>query len=245
MPEAAETRSRTLLPGILITVGALLLFGNLQIFHFGWVFELVLDFWPLILIAMGISRIVSGKRQDFAGGMQLIALGAFLQILVFGWLPGDLFSYWPYAMIFVGLWLIFIQPKNKRIERQLEGNALKLSEVLRDCHCSLATDSFDGGSISATLSRVECDLLGCEPASPVITLSAHVRMSSVTLFVPDDWRVVMELRCNWGQPEDRRVLGNPPEGSSAPVLKLSGSLLAGRLELRDEAVREENGENAG
>jgi hypothetical protein len=39
------------------------------------------------------------------------------------------------------------------------------------------------------------------------------------------------------------VLGNPPEGTSAPLLIITGSLLAGRLELRDEKEREGEKEN--
>ncbi len=233
MSAAKKTSSRTWLPLILIVVGALLLFGNLQLFAFGWIFDMLLDFWPLIIVAMGVSRIVSGKSRDFAGGLQLIGVGLLLQILVFGWLPGNLLSYWPYALIVVGLWLIFIQPKNKRIEKELASQRLQLREVLRDARYSLACDGFEGGSVFALLSRIECDLSDCTEDVVTMRLSMRVRWSAVTLFVPDTWRVTFTMRHSIGAPLDRRVLGNPPDGSAAPELQISGSMLGARLEIRD------------
>jgi hypothetical protein len=218
---------------ILIVVGALLLFGNLQLFAIGWIFGMLLDFWPLIIVAMGISRIVSGKSRDFAGGLQLIGVGLLLQIIVFGWLPGNLLSYWPYALIVVGLWLIFIQPKNKRIEKELSGHRLQLREVLRDARYALSCDGFEGGSVFALLSRVECDLSACTEDVGSMRLSMRVRWSAITLIVPDTWRVTFAMRHSLGEAQDRRVLGNPPDGSAAPELQISGSLLGSRLEIRD------------
>ncbi|MDT8323012.1 MAG: hypothetical protein RRA94_02785 [Bacteroidota bacterium] len=233
MSVAAKTPSRTWLPVILIIVGALLLFGNLQLFAFGWIFGMLLDFWPLIIVAMGVSRIVAGKSQDFAGGLQLIAVGLLLQFAVFGWMPGNLLSYWPYAFVVVGLWLIFIQPKNKRIEKVLSGSRLQLREILRDAHYVFSSDGFEGGSIFSLLSRVECDLSGCSEQGSAMRMTMRVRWSAVTLYVPDAWRVTFSMRSGLGEAQDHRVLGNPPDGSAAPELHISGTVLGSRLQIRD------------
>ena len=242
MAAEGTSRSRSVFPIVLIAVGALLLFGNLQLFAFGWILDILTTFWPLIITAMGISSIVSGTRTDFAGGLQLIVTGILLQIIVFGWLPGNLLSYWPFALIVVGLWLIFIQPKNKRIIRRSDASVLSIREFLHDAQYTSESDMFEGGKLSATLSRVCCDLSQCREGLQFMTLRADVRFSAVTLHIPESWRVTFDMRSSGGRPEDRRVLGNPPEGSHAPELVIQGSVLFSRFELRDERCEESRDE---
>ncbi|MCB2203648.1 hypothetical protein KQI65_02785 [bacterium] len=242
MARKQKSSSQSWLPAILIAVGAILLFGNLQLFSFGWVFEMVLNFWPLIVVAMGVSRIVSGKSKDFAGGLQLIAVGVFLQILVFGWLPGNLLSYWPYAMVILGLWLIFIQPKKKRLERTRTDDRLQVSEILHDAHYTVESDSFEGGRLTAVLAHLDCDLTRCDASPVTMKLHAAIYGSAVTLFIPESWHVTLQMSSSMGEARDRRVLGNPPGVQHTEKLIISGSILAGKLELRD--VEELQGENA-
>ena len=123
---------------------------------------------------------------------------------------------------------------------------MRVREVLKDAHFTIDSDAFEGGSIFALLSRIECDLLQCRESPMTMKLSAHVRFSAVTLYVPEAWRVTFDMRSGGGEPMDRRVLGNPPEGTAAPELHITGALLGARFEIWDEEEKgrgdEEDGE---
>jgi len=64
MPAKLPANSRLLWGGIMILLGALFLFDNLNLLDFG---EVMQNFWPLILVAVGVKIILSRKAGDASG----------------------------------------------------------------------------------------------------------------------------------------------------------------------------------
>lgn len=233
MSEKSTDRSRFPISVILIVIGALLLFGNFEIFRLGWLLEMLTLYWPSIFIVSGIVRIRTRNTRKFSGALQDLLIGVVLQMLLLGALPGDLSQYWPVALIAIGLWLVFIQPRNTSVERLIEDDRMRVSHLLRGSRVIVRSPAFEGGSLSAAMSLVHCGLRDCKPGARFMHLDCSLRMSSVILTLPESWRVTPELRMTHASVTDRRALGNPPENSNAPELVLEGSMFLASLEIRD------------
>ena len=234
MPEKSADRSRFPISVILIVIGALLLFGNFGMFRLGWLLEMLALYWPAIFIVSGIVRIRTRNTRKFSGALRDLLIGAVLQVLMLGWLPGDVAQYWPMALIAIGLWLVFIQPRNTSVKRLIEDDRMQVSHLLRGSRVIVRAPAFEGGSLTATMSLVQCGLQHCKAGTRLMHLDCALRMSSVVLFIPESWRVTAELRMSSSSLEDKRALGNPPEeNGNAPELLLEGSMLLASLEIRD------------
>jgi len=67
MPANPPVNSRLLWGGIMILFGVLFLFDNLNVLNFG---EVMQNFWPLILVAIGVKIILSRKSATPPGEFQ-------------------------------------------------------------------------------------------------------------------------------------------------------------------------------
>jgi hypothetical protein len=103
MKYVSEGRRVTRLIGgiLLLIVGGLFVLQNLGYVTAGSID----DYWPLLLIWVGLSRVLT-CRGHFASGFVLLALGVFFQLerLDVIWLPMRLF--WPALLIVIGFGLI-------------------------------------------------------------------------------------------------------------------------------------------
>jgi hypothetical protein len=238
MARSKEKRTEFPFAIVLAVVGALLLFGNFDILQLGAIFDILKNFWPLIVIAMGVGRIISGGSERFSEGLIMITVGLVLQVAVLGLLSGNLFHYWPAALILIGLWLIFVQPKSTVMRRHISDDEIRVSETVRGSVLTLDSPSFRGGRFRAMCSAVECDLSRCLPGEQTMKLRCGIRVSRISFCVPEHWRVTTALQQSFASVEDRRALGNPPDHTDAPELYLEGIVKLASLEIRD--VGEEN-----
>lgn len=85
----------------LIGAGALVQLRELELFRIQW--RAVQDYWPLLLIVVGLSLILRrGGRDSTAGGVVLTALGAYFLASNFGYVDVPLWRLWPVALIGLG-----------------------------------------------------------------------------------------------------------------------------------------------
>ncbi|MFZ1729683.1 MAG: hypothetical protein WBQ23_08010 [Bacteroidota bacterium] len=216
----------------LIVIGALLLFGNVGWLGFNSLIGLLALYWPVVFIARGISRFSKGS-SGFGRGIRDIALGLILQVIMLGWLPDNLLQYWPYLSIGIGIWLILLPRRNAVQEQTVEASELQTKVLFNGARIEIRSQQFEGGRLSATVAAVECDFSQCSPRGKLMKLELHLLLSRVQLYISDEWRVVAEVSNGMGRLEDHRDLGNPPEGTGAPELRISGSLTLASLHILD------------
>ena len=96
-----------LIPGLVIALlGVLLTLHNLDMFEI----ERLRRFWPVLLIAFGLHRILEkpAKRRGF--GIVLLVIGIVLQLRNLGWMPLNiehLEQYWPLILVVAGVHMIW------------------------------------------------------------------------------------------------------------------------------------------
>ena len=232
MNDKAEKRFSLPFSIALIIIGMALLFGNVGWFGLDSLLELLAVHWPVIFIVRGISRFSQGS-SGFRNGIRDIAFGLVMQVIMLGWLPGNLLQYWPYMLIGIGLWLILVPGKNAVLERTIDAMEIDETFVLKGAVLRVEAPRFHGGRLRASASAVECDLSETEAGERFMRLDLQAQLSRVRLHVPDEWRVTVDVSGTGTSVRDERDLGNPPEGTGAPELQITGSLTLASLLLLD------------
>jgi len=82
---------------ILILIGIAFL---LEQFHLTTFNHIVRDWWPMIIVTLGVVRLFRGWR--FWSGAWLIALGVWLEAVQLHWYGLTIDNSWPLLLIFIG-----------------------------------------------------------------------------------------------------------------------------------------------
>jgi hypothetical protein len=217
---------------VLIVVGALLLIGNVGWFGLDTLFGLLTRWWPLIFIFRGFS-LMKGGIQGFGKGIRTLTFGVILQLVMLGWLPENIVQLWPYIFVAVGLWLILIPDKNTITDITTDDSEINEHMVFRGVRIAVCSPRFAGGRIRVAAAAVDCDLSASVPGQRFMKLELRAALSRIRLFVPDEWRIVTETSGAATSVRDHRDLGNPPDGTDAPTLHITGSLSFASLDLLD------------
>jgi hypothetical protein len=231
---------------ILITVGVLLFLGNLGIFsiHSTWVF------WPVLPIAFGISRLISGgTSRSRSAGILLILFGAFFLLSNLGWV--DLRASrgsWVFSLLLIGAGLAalfnvfdfsrqpawgapFAPPQPGTVPNY--ENAIHDFVVFGALKRKLETPDFRGGEMTTIFGSIEIDL-----RRALITQQARtVVINVMTVFgetkvrVPQNWRVIVSGSGILGNFEDKTI--PPNTGPDAPTLIIAGFSIFGSVQIED------------
>lgn len=103
---------RWLVGAVLIAIGALLLLMNIGLIERFSLWR----FWPLILIAAGISRLMASKRAE---GFWLLTLGLWFQISLLHLWGLSFGETWPAILIAFGVFLIWDAAEKQARQRNL------------------------------------------------------------------------------------------------------------------------------
>ena len=89
---------------ILITLGVLFLLDKFQVWAFRAIFR---EWWPSLLILLGVVQIIARQGRRWVGPLVLIAVGAILQVdrlnLFPWWSMGTM---WPVILIAIGVGIL-------------------------------------------------------------------------------------------------------------------------------------------
>jgi hypothetical protein len=69
--------------------------------------ELVRNWWPSVIILIGVMQLLEPKRTNLSGAYFMIVFGSIFQVITLGlfdWLRWK--NFWPLAMIAVGVWML-------------------------------------------------------------------------------------------------------------------------------------------
>lgn len=97
--DAASRRGRLVAGIVLIVLGVIFFFDRIDLG------DLLSDYWPLILIGIGIVRL--GQPETRSSGTWLIAIGTWLQISKIHLFGLDYGSSWPLLLVFIGIATVF------------------------------------------------------------------------------------------------------------------------------------------
>jgi hypothetical protein len=234
--KAKRTAGTILLGGILILAGALVLLDNLDVlslrFNIG-------DWWPLILIVLGVVHIVDSRRLfDFSGLFLILLGGVFLAAELGAIRWDDVWLYWPAVLILLGLSLLFrhapllsaAPPAAASPGAACGDSCLRVHNILAGGDRRVTSREFKGGDVSNVLGGVEIDLLEARLAPGDWLLTVSTVLGGVDIRLPRDWRIEVQPTTMLGGVDDH-TRQNPD--ASGGKLVIRASALLGGVEIKN------------
>jgi hypothetical protein len=89
---------------ILLVTGAFFLLANFDLINIR--LRDLRRFWPLILIALGISQLARSQSRNLTGGLILLGLGVYFQLSALDLIDLTLWQLWPVILIVIGIGMV-------------------------------------------------------------------------------------------------------------------------------------------
>lgn len=236
--------SRLFFATALIIVGTLLFLGNLGL----WPVRDVWDYWPIILIAIGIGRLFGGRcASSRVFGILLIFFGALFLTVTLGILHINARdNSWPVSLLLIAFGFIALMRvlESGRVAKPALGfptdvatsseNAVRDRAVFAEIKRKVETPNFQGGDILSVFGNVDLNLRRAQisPVDKSATIEANAVFGGVKIRVPETWRVSIQGTAVLGGYTDKTTPPTTPE-SETPVLIITGYAVFGAIEIVD------------
>jgi len=188
---------------VIISVGVIFLLANMDKLDFG---DFISIYWPMILIVIGISHLLTSGFRNAGVGLLLIAIGAFFQLVNLGVLGGRVWAFfWPLLIIAAGLWVIF-KPKPKGFGEnapEIKQDDLGAFVIFSGLKRRFESDKFRGGKATAIFGGLELDLTKIKLKDNQATVELTAIFGGIDLFVPREWNVIVDSSAILGGVDDK------------------------------------------
>ncbi|PIZ45792.1 hypothetical protein COY32_04545 [candidate division WWE3 bacterium CG_4_10_14_0_2_um_filter_41_14] len=216
--------------GIFILIfGVSLLFEQLGINRvLGFDFStLVSMYWPLLLIAIGVTSFSKGKTNigmilSFAGVLFL----ASTVLDIDAWA-----TLWPIFIIALGIMILFKKPTPvAKINNQISNDTIDVTAIFLGSEEKVTSTSFRGGSVTALFGGATVDLreVFIAPQGGILTVTSI--FGGVEIIVSERFRVVVKGEGAFGGWENHFTTLSDP---NAPTLTITGTAIFGGVEVKN------------
>jgi hypothetical protein len=219
---------------VLIAIGAIFLLHNLHLFYAQELFR----FWPAILIAVGVVKLVDSQDgRGRVGGGVLVGLGAVFLAQSLGYLDIRIWDLWPAILIAVGIALLFetdlaahIGVKEIRNDRW---GFSKESAVFSGGRRVIVDQNFQRAKFDAVFGGFEVDMRRAQIAGDSAVLDLNAVFGGIEVKVPESWRVVIKGAGVFGGYVDSTSQPDPRIYPHPKVLVCKGGAVFGGVEIKN------------
>jgi hypothetical protein len=230
---------------ILAGVGVLLLLQNLGI----TVVEDIWEWWPVILIAIGAARLITGFGWSgrIFGGILMFAGGVFL-LHNLGYIHGDPWNYfWPVILIAVGLGMlargidrggVFVWWPTHPITSAGSSTGAPATDALAEyavfggVRRRIESQKFEGGELLAFFGGINIDLTKAAIQQEEVRLEANALFGGIDIRVPDTWHVAVHGAGIFGGYEDKTWHTATTTEDKRPRLVITGFAMFGGVTVK-------------
>ncbi len=221
---------------VIIAIGIILLLGTL-----GLDMDISIgDFWPVILIAIGIKIMATHTNsKDIFWGFFLFILGVMFQLRRLDLFYFSLHDVWPFVLIYIGIHIIISggkkhhahqEPKHKKITKEnSDGDKINISAILGGGEYRYSNKKLKGGGISAIMGGCEIDLRDSDFEGKEMIINVLALMGGIEIMVPQNWNVVIEATPILGSIENKTKTLN----GTTKKLFITGEAIMGGVEIKN------------
>jgi predicted membrane protein len=234
---SANTKNRTFLGLLFIVIGGLLLLkmaGLIYLFNIpSYVFS-----WKMILIALGVFLMVTEKNRST--GVILFVIGSvFLVRDVFNLEFWQVMKYSiPVLLLFAGVMLLFpgrvFQRKSfNRITIDDINDSVQDVNVFSGGSKSITSKNFKGGELTCIFGGTELNFRNASLAPGTNVMDITCIFGGVTLYVPEDWTIRLDVTPVFGGFSDGRAESNARLSTDPEkLLVIRGTVIFGGGEIK-------------
>lgn len=191
-----------------------------------------LEYWPIVLVAIGLVHISQAKSAAGAvGGAIWVLVGAALLGDRLGFIHANIWNFWPLILVLVGGRIVWqTMDTNRAADRGDASTTVSAIAVMGGFERRITSHEFRGGEITAFMGGGKLDLRDAMPAGGQAVINVFAMMGGFEILIPETWRVISEVTPFMGGIEDKsRTSTNP----SAPCLVLRGFVMMGGVTLKN------------
>lgn len=218
-------RSNIVFGLILTLIGVLFLLHNLGVYYIYDIWR----YWPLLLMAAGLSKMVWGRAGERMFGAVALFIGSvFFVDNVFGW-DVHLGELWPVILVIVGISVVTRAIRGPRAP----GEVADMSTVVREqaiiggISRRNTSQSFQGGELTAFMGGCEIDLREARMSGPQAVIDCFVMWGGIEIKIPADWVVDPQMSVLAAGFEDSSKVPVQPAGR----LVIRGTAFMGGIQI--------------
>ena len=228
---------------ILIAIGGVFLLNNLHIVRF----RELLQYWPVLLIAVGLFRIVDSTfTNDRLVGAVLVLIGAFLLAGTLGLFYLSWGALWPLILIGAGLLMLFqrlsfdaLVSVGGRVTCDTAGSGgAPTNEWLHELAVfsggkRRVKGDFKGGKMECIFGGFDVNLRQATMTSDFAELEINAIFGGAEVKIPEGWEVVMKGTAIFGGYSDETAHPNRVEFPNPKRLVLKGAAIFGGVNVKN------------
>jgi predicted membrane protein len=218
----------TLIVGVvLVVLGVLFLLEQTGSVDAG---NLIGDWWPLIIVAVGLVQLAERPRSP-VGPLIVIAFGGILLLTQLDLVSPEVWNYlWPIFLVIVGL-VILLRLPGRNVPAGVAEDVVRVSVLFGSNEVVVTSQHLRGGSATAFFGGAELDLrqAALDPAGATLAVTAV--FGAVELFVPRGWRVNVSGTPIFGGLSSKV---DPAASGEMPTLKVDATAIFGGVEIKHD-----------
>lgn len=192
--------SQALLGVLIVLVGVLLLGRTTDLYDLGFVW----DFVPSLFVLLGLYALVRSGFRNVFGPLVIVVVAGAWQLVTLGYVTYDeVWQFWPLFLVFFGLSLIASQWRRPAPATVGDGYVSAMA-IFGGSEKRSTSPSFTGAGLTAIFGGTELDLRDATVADPPAHVSAVALFGGVTVIVPRDWNVELDVLPILGGASDDR-----------------------------------------
>jgi predicted membrane protein len=220
---------RVLVGLALIGLGTLFLLDRAGTLDAG---EVIGDWWPVIIIALGLIQLAESPRSFLGPGI-VIGVGVVLLLFSTDVVEGNVWNYlWPVILIVVGL-AIIARRGGGSLPKGEGGDVIRASGIFGGPEVASTSQRFRGASLTAVFGGVSLDLRQARPAPEGAAISCTALFGGIDIVVPRGWRVTVSSTPIFGGVDDQTDRRDPLPGD-APALHVDALAIFGGVDVKHE-----------
>jgi predicted membrane protein len=226
---------------IVIIAGLLLLAFNFDILS-GDIRHIVFS-WQMLLIAIGLVSLYTSESRT--PGLILVLIGGFFIVPeIFDFHISFVKIFWPVLLIGIGLLILFRKgsfhdrwhhrktvAENMNVNMTMEEGYLNETNIFSGSKHRIVHQVFKGGKVSNIFGGTEIDLTQATLAEGRNELVVDCIFGGITIIVPSDWKVILNISSVLGGFSDKRTYIKESTGSDR-MLVIRGSAIFGGGEIK-------------
>ncbi len=220
---------------IVVAVGCLLLLDNLGIVRFHDVWQ----YWPALLVAWGVSRIIDSRTPSgWVWGAAVALVGAFLLLDTLDIIVFNFAVVWPLLLIAFGVSVLVRAVERHRFPPGA-GAGLPNSPIVgthaffSENRSGSAAKDFSGGQATAVFGAARFDLRNASMTVDEAVIDVNVVFGEVEVRVPETWLVINRAAVVFAGVNDKTNHPRPDPNVKTPRLVITGVSVFGAITLRN------------